>query len=260
MLALLLRRPDLGRLGLVGGPALSPRDHRDRIGNDVGPIRDRRPEAERLLGPKARRGRGRLPAGICEQARGRNQAADEAWAGSRQVRVLAHEAMLARMRARSTTRAIRRRRASSSTTRPKTRAMTASDLARRCSCRSTASSAASMKRSGSSRSGGKHLNDKGEGASEPAIDLVRMHIELTFKPNPVEDVRAYLDQACSAGPGRRSRLAGSSEPGHPDGRLRRGRAVARCLPEAPAGGCPGLARLAAPGASRPTGRRRASRP
>ena len=45
-----------------------------------------------------------------------------------------------------------------------------------------------------------HLNETGEGASEPAIDLVRMHIQLTFKPNPIENVRAYLDQACKAGP------------------------------------------------------------
>ena len=43
----------------------------------------------------------------------------------------------------------------------------------------------------------KHLNETGEGASEPAIDLVRMHIELTLKPNPVENVRAYLDEAAS---------------------------------------------------------------
>jgi tetratricopeptide (TPR) repeat protein len=40
-----------------------------------------------------------------------------------------------------------------------------------------------------------HLNETGEGASEPAIDQVRMHIELAFRPNPVENVRAYLDQA-----------------------------------------------------------------
>ena len=31
-----------------------------------------------------------------------------------------------------------------------------------------------------------HLNEMGEGASERAIDQVRMHIELAFKPNPVE--------------------------------------------------------------------------
>jgi thioredoxin-like negative regulator of GroEL len=45
-----------------------------------------------------------------------------------------------------------------------------------------------------------HLNATGEGASEPAIDLVRMHIELTFKPNPVENVRAYLEQAANLAP------------------------------------------------------------
>jgi enediyne biosynthesis protein E4 len=45
-----------------------------------------------------------------------------------------------------------------------------------------------------------HLNEKGHGASEPAIDLVRMHIQLTFKPNPVKDVGAYLETAASLGP------------------------------------------------------------
>jgi enediyne biosynthesis protein E4 len=39
------------------------------------------------------------------------------------------------------------------------------------------------------------LNQIGEGASERAIDQVRMHIELALKPNPVENVREYLDQA-----------------------------------------------------------------
>jgi thioredoxin-like negative regulator of GroEL len=40
-----------------------------------------------------------------------------------------------------------------------------------------------------------HLRQTGEGASEPAIDLVRMHIELDLKPNPVAAVRTYLDFA-----------------------------------------------------------------
>ena len=39
------------------------------------------------------------------------------------------------------------------------------------------------------------LNDRGEGASEKAIDLVRLHIELTSKPLPVEAVRNGLDEA-----------------------------------------------------------------
>jgi len=44
------------------------------------------------------------------------------------------------------------------------------------------------------------LDKAGEGASERAIDQVRMHIELAFRPNPVENVRAYLDQAYRLAP------------------------------------------------------------
>ena len=44
------------------------------------------------------------------------------------------------------------------------------------------------------------LVEIGEGASERAIDLVRMHIELAFKPNPINDVRAYLDEASRMAP------------------------------------------------------------
>jgi enediyne biosynthesis protein E4 len=35
----------------------------------------------------------------------------------------------------------------------------------------------------------------GEGASEPAIKLVRQYIDLTLNPAPVETIRAFLDQA-----------------------------------------------------------------
>jgi len=45
-----------------------------------------------------------------------------------------------------------------------------------------------------------HLNGQGQGAAERAIDLVRMHIEIDFKPNPVENVRAYLDPALRMAP------------------------------------------------------------
>ena len=45
-----------------------------------------------------------------------------------------------------------------------------------------------------------YLNSTGEGASERAIDLVRMHIEIDFKPNPLENVRAYLDPALRMAP------------------------------------------------------------
>ena len=38
-------------------------------------------------------------------------------------------------------------------------------------------------------------NELGEGASEPAIKLVRQYIDLTLNPTPVETIRAFLDQA-----------------------------------------------------------------
>jgi thioredoxin-like negative regulator of GroEL len=44
------------------------------------------------------------------------------------------------------------------------------------------------------------LQKIGEGASERAIDQVRMHIELALKPNPVERVREYLDHAYQMAP------------------------------------------------------------
>ena len=44
------------------------------------------------------------------------------------------------------------------------------------------------------------LNETGEGASEPAINLVLLHIELGLKTTPVENVRALLDQAARAAP------------------------------------------------------------
>ena len=45
-----------------------------------------------------------------------------------------------------------------------------------------------------------HLNARGEGGLEPAIKLLRQHIELTWKPSPVETVRAALDQAARLAP------------------------------------------------------------
>ena len=40
-----------------------------------------------------------------------------------------------------------------------------------------------------------HLNEKGEGAMEPAIQLLWQHIELTSTATPVETLRASIDQA-----------------------------------------------------------------
>jgi thioredoxin-like negative regulator of GroEL len=44
------------------------------------------------------------------------------------------------------------------------------------------------------------LNEAGQGASEPAINLVLLHIELGLKTTPVENVQAFLDQAARAAP------------------------------------------------------------
>jgi enediyne biosynthesis protein E4 len=45
-----------------------------------------------------------------------------------------------------------------------------------------------------------HLNALGEGALEPAIKLLRQHIEFSWKPTPVETVRAFLDHAARLAP------------------------------------------------------------
>jgi len=45
-----------------------------------------------------------------------------------------------------------------------------------------------------------HDNGLGEGALEPAIKLLRQHIELTGKSTPVETVRAVLDRAVRLAP------------------------------------------------------------
>src|SRR5262249_16936038 len=45
-----------------------------------------------------------------------------------------------------------------------------------------------------------HLNATGEGALEPAIKLVRLHIESALKPPPAETIRAFLDRAARLAP------------------------------------------------------------
>jgi enediyne biosynthesis protein E4 len=44
------------------------------------------------------------------------------------------------------------------------------------------------------------LNKKGEGAMEPAIVLLRQHIELTSKATPVDALRAFIDTAARLAP------------------------------------------------------------
>jgi enediyne biosynthesis protein E4 len=45
-----------------------------------------------------------------------------------------------------------------------------------------------------------HLNEIGEGALEPAIKLVQLHIELTLKATPVETLRAFLERSVGLAP------------------------------------------------------------
>jgi tetratricopeptide (TPR) repeat protein len=45
-----------------------------------------------------------------------------------------------------------------------------------------------------------HLNSSGEAALEPAINLLRQHIELTLKPKPVGTIRAALERAARLAP------------------------------------------------------------
>ena len=45
-----------------------------------------------------------------------------------------------------------------------------------------------------------HLNALGKGALEPAIKLLLQHIELSWKATPIENVRAFLDQAARLAP------------------------------------------------------------
>ena len=44
------------------------------------------------------------------------------------------------------------------------------------------------------------LNERGDGATEKAIDLVRLHIEVRRNPLPVEVIRSFLDQAGLSAP------------------------------------------------------------
>jgi enediyne biosynthesis protein E4 len=46
----------------------------------------------------------------------------------------------------------------------------------------------------------KHLNTLREGALEPAIKLVREHVELTLRPEPAETTRAALERAAELAP------------------------------------------------------------
>ncbi len=136
--------------------------------------------------------------GICERERRRDPAAAEAWARVAPGSAFAHQAILARMRLFH-------------------------DNGRLAAAEQLINDAAEDPRNDRSdlrvllvpifsqlgrvdeaarliESRWEHLNETGEGASERAAELVRMHVELTLKASPVGDVRDYLEKAAALAP------------------------------------------------------------
>ena len=79
-----------------------------------------------------------------------------------------------------------------------------------------------------------HLNARGEGALDPAIKLLRQHIDLTLKATPVETIRGFLDQAAKLAPDDDRVWLGRANLAIRTGDYDEAEA-ARCLPSAPAG-------------------------
>ena len=136
--------------------------------------------------------------GSCELARGRNQAAGEAWA-----RVVPGSAFSERAIGGGCVSSMNPGNlpppSGSSTTPPWIPAM----IGRPCSCCSCRCISELGRIDEAERlieDRWEHLNASGEGALEPAIKLVRQHIELTLKATPVETVRAFLEQAVRLAP------------------------------------------------------------
>jgi enediyne biosynthesis protein E4 len=131
--------------------------------------------------------------GSCEQARGRNQPADEAWARVVPGSAYSERAILARMRLLLTggrfADAERLIRDAAEYPRNETGALLVS-LVPIYNQQGRVEEAQRLIETRWERE-----NATGEGASESAIQLVRLHIELTEKPTPVDAIRDFLDQA-----------------------------------------------------------------
>ena len=100
------------------------------------------------------------------------------------------------------------------------------------------------------------LERTGQGASEPAIQLLRLYIELRRQPAPIDATRRRARPGGEPGYRRRSRLAGQGQPGDPGGRSGRGRPLDLGLPPSPSGRHPSLRAPGWTGRSRPGVRRR----
>ena len=155
--------------------------------------------------------------GMCEQARGRNLAADAAWTRVSAGSAFTQRAILARLRLYH-------------------------DTGRLAAAEQVVIDAANDPRNDRTdllvllvpiysqigRSGEaerliedrwEHLYAKGEATPEQSIKLVRVHMDLTWKAPSIEELRLYLDQV-GRGPRRRPRLARPRRPGDSDGCLR----------------------------------------
>ena len=136
--------------------------------------------------------------GSCELARGRNQAADEAWARVVPGSAYSDRAILARMRlfqdSGRLSDAEQLIRDAAEDPRNERTALLISLVP----IYNPQGRIDEVQRLIETR--WEHENQTGEGASDPAIKLVRLHIELTLKPTPVEAIRAFLDQAARLAP------------------------------------------------------------
>jgi tetratricopeptide (TPR) repeat protein len=189
----------LGRLGLVDGSPLQERDGGDRIGDRGRSIRDRLPKPGQALVLEGGPERGnRFLLGSCELARGRNQAAGEAWARVVPGSAFSERAIRGRMRLfheSGQLAAAERLINDAAEDRRNDRTALLVLLVPMFSELGRIDEAERL-----IEDRWEHLNALGEGALEPAIKLLRLHIELTSKAAPVENVRALIDQAAGLAP------------------------------------------------------------
>ncbi len=136
--------------------------------------------------------------GSCEQARGRNQAADEAWARVVPGSAYSDRAIVARMRLLqdSGRLADAERLIGDAAEDPRNdREALLISLVPIYNQQGRIEEAQRLIETRWERE-----DERGEGASETAIQLVRLHFELTSRPIPVEAIRASLDQAARSAP------------------------------------------------------------
>ena len=184
--------PHVGRLGVVGSPALSHRDGRDRRRDGGRPVRAGRPQPGAALGLEARLGRGRLRAGLCEQARGEIGRPRKRGRGSRPVPTFSQRAILARLHLFHDTGRLAAAEKLVIDAANDPRNDRTDLLVLLVPIYSQIGRSDEAERLIEDR--WEHLNARGEATPEQSIKLVRVHIELTLKALSLENLRVYLDQ------------------------------------------------------------------